>query len=189
MASQVLQPLDEFRVGLRNRLDATLRSELLHTGAMQADERHRELVYAEWWRYLKQRFDTTCKRSTEIWTVPDLISSIQRAAGIDPTLPESCRPCLESDDSGDGCHYWSFQMRRRRWFIREHSFEGYQHLTISWDTKVWGLTLTNRSADMVILLDDKADAFDELIAERKMEIWRWFTLHKIRQVTNACAKP
>ena len=51
MASQVLQPLDEFRVGLRNRLDATLRSELLHTGAMQADERHRELVYAEWWRY------------------------------------------------------------------------------------------------------------------------------------------
>lgn len=189
MASQVLQPLDEFRVGLRNRLDATLRSELLHTGAMQADERHRELVYTEWWQYLKQRFDATYKLSTDVWPVPELICSIQRSAGIDPTLPESSRPCLESNDSGSEARYWTFQMRRRRWIIREHSFEGYQHLTISWDTKVWGLTLTNRSADMVILLDDKADAFDELIAERKMEIWRWFTLHKIRQVTNACAKP
>ena len=188
MASQVLQPLDEFRVGLRNRLDATLRSELLHTGAMQADERHRELVYTEWWQYLKQRFDASFKRSTEIWAVPDLISSIQRAAGIDPTLPESCRPCLESDDSGDGYRYWSFQMRRRRWIIREHLSEGFQLLRITWDTKARGLTLTSRTADMVILLDDKADVLDNLISERKLEIWRRFTIYNIRRITKSYGK-
>lgn len=189
MASPVLQPLDEFLVQLRGQLDATLRSELLRTGALQETERHRELVCFQWWQYLKHRFDATYKLSTDVWSVPDLISSIQRSAGINPTFQEFCPPNPEATDSDERCRCWSFQMRRRRWIIREHSFEGYQHLTISWDAKVWGLTLTNRSADMVILLDDKADAFDELIAERKMEIWRRFTLHKIRQVTNACAKP
>lgn len=188
MASQVLQPLDEFRVELRGRLDAKLRSELLHTGAMQETERHRELVYTMWWQYLKCRFDATYKHAADVWPVPDLIGSIQRFAGIDPTLPESCRPCMESDDSGSAFRYWSFQMRRRRWIIREHLFEGYQHLTISWDVNVRGLNLTSRTADMILLLDDKADALDNLISERKMEIWRRVTIYKIRQVTNACAK-
>ena len=185
MASQVLQPLDEFRVELRGRLDAELRSELLHTGAMQDAERHRDLVYTRWWQYLKHRFDATYKLSTDVWPVTDLISDIQRSAGLDPAFQEFCQPGPGAADSDATRRYWSFQMRRRRWFIREYSFEGYQHLTISWNVNVPGLNLTSRTTDMVLLLDDKADALDELIAERKLETWRRATIHKMLQVTNS----
>ena len=79
-------------------------------------------------------------------------------------------------------------MRRRRWFIRERLSEGMQLLRITWDTNVRGLTLTSRTADMVILLDDKADVLDNLISERKLEIWRRFTIHNIRQITKSYGK-
>ena len=79
-------------------------------------------------------------------------------------------------------------MRRRRWFIRERLSEGMQLLRITWDTKARGLTLTSRSAEMVILLDDKADVLDNLISERKLEICRRFTIHNIRQITKSYGK-
>ena len=79
-------------------------------------------------------------------------------------------------------------MRRRRWFIRERLSEGMQLLRITWDTKARGLTLTSRTAEMVILLDDKADVLDNLISERKLEIWRRFTIHNIRQITKSYGK-
>ena len=61
-------------------------------------------------------------------------------------------------------------------------------LRITWDTKARGLTLTSRTAEMVILLDDKADVLDNLISERKLEIWRRFTIHNIRQITKSYGK-
>ena len=79
-------------------------------------------------------------------------------------------------------------MRRRRWIIREHLSEGFQLLRITWDANARGLTLTSRTADMVILLDDKADVLDNLISERKLEIWRRFTIHNIRQITKSYGK-
>ena len=173
-------PYDDFVSELEDQLRAFMKSDLLH-GELCPDGKYIQQMDTHWWSYFKSRFEARNKPLDQVWSVPELVASIQKHTGI----KEGAHPC--------GIGVWNFRMRHFDWYIQEKLAEPHCQALRLCRTPIApglahkfepnGLVVTDHMPEMVTLLDDKRSLIDATFARIKTEVCRDDMVSRIRDVT------
>lgn len=175
----VVFPYDDFVSELEGKLRAFMKSDLMH-GNLLPDDKYIQQMDTQWWTYLKSRFEARNKPLDQVWSVPELIASIQKHVGI----AEGAQPC--------GTGVWHFRMRFCDWYIQEKLAEPHCQvlrlcrkpvvLGLARSFEPIGLVVTDHMPEMVTLLDDKRNLIYATFARIKTEVYRDIMVSRILDI-------